>query len=158
MILDFIHLKLQVMKLKITGYILLLALCFALLNCEDDKELASIVGKWQGEEVDLKVNIIPIKSTDLQLTLDFRPDGTLVYTENNLTLNGTYEMDGATLRIAGIENSRLPIEISGAYAVKELGDSRLVIEGEREGEIEDPTYGTVSGKVKATFSFNRISS
>ena len=145
------------MKIKIIGNIVVLAMCLIMVNCEDDKELASILGSWQGNQVEFKLNSIPITSSELELGLDFNSDGTVIYKENNLTASGTYEMSGASLTISGIETDRLPVDVSGQYVIRELTDSRLVLEGERDGEINDPTYGTISGKVKATLIFDKVS-
>ena len=145
------------MKLTVVGNIIVLTLCLVMVNCEDDKELASIIGNWQGEEAAFRLNAIPVTSTDLDIDLEFTSDNTVIYKEETVTTTGTYGISGGKLTISGIEADKLPVSISGEYDIRELTHTRLELEGEREGEINDPTYGNISGKVKATLIFKKIS-
>lgn len=144
------------MKMKFISFALIITLCFAMIHCNDDPEFASIVGKWQGDKAKFNVNGIPITEDEFNFNLEFKSDGTVTYTKNDVTTSGTYILAGKNLSVSGLEVEGLPVSLSGSYEVKELTTNRLEIEGEREGKIDDPTYGTISGKVKATFFFNKL--
>lgn len=144
------------MKLKLISFTLIITLCFALIHCNDDPEFASIHGKWQGDKAKFNFNGIPITQNEFNFNLEFKSDGTVTYTKNEVITSGTYTLTGEDLFVSGLEVEGLPVSLSGSYEVKELTANKLEIEGEREGEIEDATYGTISGKVKATFFFNKV--
>ncbi|MBT1702814.1 lipocalin family protein [Chryseosolibacter indicus] len=144
------------MKIKIIGYLTICALCALMLGCDDDdKDLSSIEGRWSGDRAALTVNLIPINEDDFDVVLDFKEDGTVILTEDNNTITGTYKVSGDDLTLTGINMVSIPVTLEGNYDIKELTNNRLVIEGEREGQYTHPDYGTITGKVKATLYFNK---
>jgi hypothetical protein len=144
------------MKLKAICNIITIGLCLLLITCDDDKELASIVGKWSGDKATFTVNLLPFTEDDFDVTIEFKSDNTVTYTDSDRTATGTYSITADDLTITGIDVTKIPVSLSGPFDVKELSASKLVIEGEREGEIDTPDNGTISGKVKATLHFNKI--
>jgi hypothetical protein len=132
-----------------------MALCLSLITCDDDKEMASIVGKWNGDKATFTVNLIPFTEDDFDVALDFKSDNTVTYSDSNRAVTGTYALTGKDLTITGIDVTNMPVSLSGSFTVKELTTDKLVIEGEREGEIETPDNGTISGKVKAVLHFQK---
>jgi hypothetical protein len=145
------------MKARHIQFFALLSFLIILLSCDDEKdELSSIVGRWSGDKADFQVNLIPLSEDDFDIVLDFKTDGTLTLTEDGNSVSGTYVVKGDQLTITGVTVGSIPIAIAGDYDIKKLNATNLVIEGEREGEINDPTYGTISGKVKATLYFDKM--
>jgi hypothetical protein len=138
-------------------YTILLALFVLATACEKDDEItSSVVGKWSGTKAELRFKLIPYNDDDFNAIIEFKNDGTVNYIDGSQTYSGTYTLNNRNLSITGITVADFPVDISGSYDITTLTSNDLVIEGEREGTVSDPTYGTFSGTVKATFYFNRI--
>jgi hypothetical protein len=144
------------MKLKITSFITALILCFMLIHCKDNEEPASIIGGWHGEHAEFTINLIPVSESNFDFSLTFSDDGKVIYSEDTASYSGTFTLTGKELIISGVEVKRIPVSLSGTYHVKELTSTRLIIEGEREGQISDATYGNFTGTVKVKLTFSKI--
>jgi hypothetical protein len=149
--------------MKLRWVLRLVVVLLVLSSCEEDPEIkATIVGKWQGDIANLNIKpdgfivAVPYSIDDFDAILDFKPDGTLMITDENATSTGTYEMEGEKLTI----NSDLLIEdinMSGTYDVKTLDMNTLEIEIEKNATVKNPNDGSdITGNVKATLRFNRI--
>lgn len=136
----------------------MIALCAFMLSCDDDdeKKQSNIVGRWAGDRAELRFNMIPYNDENFNITLEFKTDGTVVLVEDNNTVTGTYRVDGDDLTLTGVDVVSIPVAISGEYDIEQLTDTRLVLEGDRQGEYTDPNGQTISGNLKAILHFNRI--
>ena len=128
------------------------------VSCDnDDENQPSIVGRWAGDKAEFRMNLIPFDDDNFDVVLEFESDGTVTYTDDDQSYSGTYTVHEKTLQITGVTVAGMPIDVSGNYDIKEVSNTDLVIEGEREGEINDPTFGNISGTVRATLYFTRLS-
>ncbi|HEY0656816.1 MAG TPA: lipocalin family protein [Chryseosolibacter sp.] len=144
-------------------YTMLLFFTLVLSACKEEAEIsAPIVGKWNGQEADFKINpsgIIPaftLNEDELPVQLEFKNDGKLVLTDKNgVSKNGSYNQSGQQLTIT-IDYTFELIDMSGTYTIKELTNTTLQAETEREGSYTHPDTGQqFDGKVTATLVFTR---
>lgn len=149
------------MKSIKTAAIFLLLLVF--LSCrEDEKELASIVGKWKGNLAELEVKPfgipIPISQKDESFAteLEFTNEGTVILLNESPAVSGTYELTGDQL-ITDIDFNLEMIDPSDPYTVQKLTERTLIIYLEKNDTVQDPDTGkSISGDIKITLHFTRL--
>lgn len=149
------------MNIRILFSVLCIASCVWLTACDDEKEFASVVGKWQGTKAEAEILAfgvpIPIKETDdtFAAEVEFKDNGTVTLTEDAQTSSGTWEQNGDKL-ILSITFSTDFIDLSGTYTIKELTDTKLTLFIEKDGTYTDPDSGMdIDGTVKATLYFDK---
>jgi hypothetical protein len=143
------------MKTAIVSYFTLVILVIYISACNNEKQVSTLSGKWSGTKAEFQVDLIRIPQNELNMGLDFQSRGKLVYTDNTQVISGGYSKQGKTLIIQQIDDAALPVSLSGEYQIHELSSTQLIIEGQRPGEIQDATYGKVSGTIKMTLFFHR---
>lgn len=141
-----------------------LLLCAVLNSCQDEDPVisASVIGKWNGNEADFKINpsgIIPaftLHEDEFPVQLEFKTGGTLVLTDNKgVSREGIYSLAGDKLTI-GIDYSFEMIDLSGTYQLNKLTSTNLEVEIEKDGSYTHPDTGQqFDGKVTATLYFNK---
>jgi hypothetical protein len=145
------------MKPKLSRIIAIVALGSILASCNhEDQDVKTILGGWRSAKADFQVNLIRISRDDLNILLDFKSDGQLIYTDDKQVLEGHYTFKKKKLTITGIDADQLPISLSQTYDVQELRSDKLIISGKEEATIQDQQYGEVSGTVKTTFYFDKV--
>jgi hypothetical protein len=138
---------------------LLLTLAFA---CRDDeKNFASIEGKWQGTlaEIEVKPFGLPIpfsrKDETFHNEIEFNADGTMTVLDDTQPTQGTYQLVDDKLT-TDINFSTEIIELSGTYTIETLTQTTLVFYLKKKDSVTDPDTGLeVSGDIKATLHFER---
>jgi len=128
---------------------------------DDDKGIGSVAGSWAGDKTELTITVegipAPINETDDSFAgeVEFKQNGTAVYTEDGEIITGTWQQNNDKL-ILSIPDDSEEIDMSGTYTIKELSASRLKLFIEKEGSFEDPDTGYIfDATVKATLYFNR---
>jgi hypothetical protein len=145
------------MKLKSIRNITIVIVWSLLASCShEDDDMKTLLGGWRSSKADFQINLIRISREDLNILLDFKSDGKLIYNDDSQVLEGHYTFKEKKLAISGIDTDQLPISISQTYDVQELRSDKLIISGKQEGIIHDPQYGEISGTVKATFYFDKV--
>lgn len=142
-----------------TAAIFLLMLAFACK--EDDKNFASIEGKWQGTlaEIEVKPLGLPLPFSQKDETFDneieFKADGTMTVLDDTQPTQGTYQVVDDNL-ITDINFNTEIIELSGTYTIETLTQTTLVFYLKKKDSVTDPDTGLeVSGDIKATLHFER---
>jgi hypothetical protein len=131
-------------------------------GCDDDDDgIASVAGKWRGNKTELSILVegipTPIEETDDDFAgeVEFKSDGTAVYTEDGDQIVGTWAQNNNKL-ILSIPDDSEDIDMSGTYTIQELNGSKLKLYIEKEGSFEDPDTGFVfDATVKATLYFDK---
>ena len=151
-------------KTRIMNYRVLFSLvyfCVLLTACDDEPEIISIVGKWQGTKAEAELLAfgvpIPVKETDdtFHAEAEFRDDGTVTVTQDAQTSSGMWHQDGDKLMLTITFNTDF-IDLSGTYTIKELTSTKLVLFIEKDGTYTDPGSGLdIDGTVKATLYFDK---
>jgi hypothetical protein len=145
------------MELKFIRNIAIVIVWSLLASCNhEDDDTKTLLGGWRTSKADFQINLIRISRDNLNIMLDFKSDGKLIYTDDTQALEGHYTFKEKKLTISGIDTDQLPISISQTYDVQELRSDKLIIAGKQEGIIHDPQYGEISGTVKATFYFDKV--
>ena len=130
--------------------------------CDDDDDgVASVAGKWRGNKTELSILVegipTPIEETDDSFAgkVEFKSDGTAVYTEDGDEIVGTWAQNNNKL-ILSIPDDSEEFDMSGTYTIQELNGSKLKLYIEKEGSFEDPDTGFVfDATVKATLYFDK---
>jgi hypothetical protein len=139
------------------GGLLLLSAC----NDDDPEVTASIQGRWQGDRSDLRVTYGVIQlyqqqDDEFDAVLEFKDDGTVTFTEDGTTTEGTYELNGTTLT-TDVDFQFEGIDISNmTFDVVQLTDTRLELHLDQDHEVEVPDVGPVTTNAIGDFSFDRL--
>ena len=150
----------MIRKFLLTG---LVFITIVAAGCKDDADIsATIVGKWSGSDADFKINpsgIIPafsLAEEELPVELNFSKEGKLTLMDNKgVTTSGSYVLSGDQLTI-DIDYTFELIDLAGVYTVRELTNSDLSAEIEKDGSYTHPDTGQqFDGKVIATLNFTR---
>jgi hypothetical protein len=145
----------NVMKLTIVSFITSVILLFLITACNNEKQVSTLSGKWSGTKAEFQIELIRIPLNELNMGLDFKNHGKLIYTNNTQVISGGYSKQGKKLIISQIDDAALPVNLSGDYEIRELSSTQLILEGQRYGDIQDATYGKVSGMAKVLLFFHR---
>jgi hypothetical protein len=139
----------------------LLYFCVLLASCDDEPEIISIVGKWQGTKAEAELLAfgvpIPVKETDdtFDALVEFREDGTVTLTQDTQTSSGIWQQDGDKLMLT-ITFSTDFIDLSGSYTIQQITSTNLILFIEKDGTYTDPGSGLdIDGTVKATLFFDK---
>jgi hypothetical protein len=133
-----------------------------LASCKNDEgEIsAGLVGKWQGDHLDAKVQygVITVHEEEddqFDSVLEFKDDGTVSFTKNGRTTKGTYQLNGRRLTTnVDLQFDELDItEVT--FDVLELTASRLRLYLEQDQDVQVPDVGNVTATVKGNLHFNR---
>lgn len=132
--------------------------------CDDDddnKAFPSVQGKWIGNKTELVVKIegipTPVNETDDSFAgeVEFKANGTAVYTEDGDELQGTWSQSNDKLTLT-IPDESQDIDMSGVYTIKEINSSKLKLYIEKDAAIENPDTGDmVNTNIKATLYFDK---
>lgn len=134
-----------------------------LTACDDDDDngVASVKGEWRGTKTELTILVegipAPIEETDdsFEGEVEFKDNGTAVYTEDGDEIIGTWSQNNNKLLLS-IPTELGEVDMSGTYTIQELNNSKLKLYTEKEGEFEDPDTGFIfEATIKATLYFNR---
>ena len=147
---------------RVTYFVAFLLVSVFISSCDDDDDNAfpSVLGKWSGDKTVLVVNVegvpSPINETDENFAgeVEFKENGTAVYSEDGDVINGTWlqNQDKLTLTIPGSDE----IDMSGVYTIQEISGSKLKLYIEKETTIEDPDTGLeFDATIKATLYFDK---
>jgi hypothetical protein len=128
---------------------------------EEDKNFASIEGKWQGTlaEIEVKPAGLPLPFSQKDDTFDneieFHADGTMTVLDDTQPKEGTYQVVDDKL-VTDIDFNTEIVDISGTYTIETLTQATLVFYLKKKDSITDPDTGIqVSGDIKATLHFER---
>lgn len=134
---------------------------FTACDDDDDNGVASVAGKWSGDKTELTILVegvpTPINETDDSFAgkVEFKQDGTAVYTEDGEVTTGTWSQNNDKLLLT-IPDDNEEIDMSGTYTIQEHNGSKLKLYIEKEGSFEDPDTGFVfDATIKATLYFNK---
>jgi hypothetical protein len=134
---------------------------FTACDDDDDNGVSSVAGKWTGDKTELTILVegvpTPINETDDSFAgkVEFKQDGTAVYTEDGEVITGTWSQNNDKLLLSIPDDSE-EFDMSGTYTIKEHNGSKLKLYIEKEGSFEDPDTGIVfDATVKATLYFNK---
>ena len=141
----------------------LIVLSLLALSCRDeDKDFASIEGKWRGTRLEVQVKPfglpVPFSKDDQSFAtlIEFKADGTMMVHEDRPT-GGTYQVIEDKL-IIDIDLTIKDRELSGTYTLETLDESTLVFYTRQKNEtLADPDGGlTVKGDLKITLHFRKV--
>lgn len=143
--------------------ILIIIAAFLAIACDKDDddpiEEESIVGTWVGTKLHYKFTPSSIglglgdTNDDYDAVIEFREDGTVVYTDDGDKSTGTYEVNGNQIETS-INIADLPFSTT-TLRINELTKTELELFFEEEGTYEVPDFGTMDGTFEATFNFER---
>lgn len=147
---------------RMSFFVALLSTASFFSSCDDDDNtFSSVEGKWTGAKTVLVIKVdgipTPINETDDSFsgTVNFKEDGTAIYTEDGEVVTGTWVQHNNKLDLS-IPNDSKELDMSGTYTIQELSGSKLKLYIEKEGTFEDPDSGFVfDATVKATLYFNK---
>lgn len=149
------------MKATVFFFLAILGSLLPLAGCDDSEiNLASIVGVWTGTQLDYIVTPndvpFPMEESDenYDAVVEFKEDGTLIYTDDGETRMGTYEVVKDKLNTTLTFHTQVPIS-PGTFTINQLNSSKLKLSITEEGEIEVPDYGVVQGTLRATLFFEK---
>ncbi len=135
-----------------------------LTACDDDDDngFPSVAGKWAGDKTELVVKVqgvpTPINETDDSFAgkVEFKSNGTAVYSEDGEVTNGTWSQNNNKLTLSIPTDDDDEIDMSGEYIIQEITGSRLKLYIEKETTIEDPDTGMeFEASIKATLYFDK---
>lgn len=138
-----------------------LALFFIACSDEDKPTDASIIGKWKGDRMDIKLSygIVPLhdeSDEDFDAVIEFKEDGIVNYTDDGTTTTGTYSLDGTKLT-TNVDFQIEEVDLSEVtFDVVELSETKLRLYVEREQEVQVPDLGLVDTDVEADLTFDRL--
>ena len=134
---------------------------FTACDDDDDNAFPSIAGKWAGDKTELTIKVegvpTPVNETDDSFAgkVEFKQNGTAVYSEDGEVINGTWSQNGNKLMLSIPDDSE-EIDMSGEYTIQEITGSRLKLFIEKEATIEDPDTGLeFDATIKATLYFDK---
>ena len=135
-----------------------------LTACDDDDDngFPSVAGKWAGDKTELVVKVqgvpTPINETDDSFSgkVEFKSNGTAVYSEDGEVINGTWSQNNNKLTLSIPTDEDDEIDMSGEYTIQEITGSKLKLYTEKETTIEDPDTGMeFEASIKATLYFDK---
>jgi hypothetical protein len=148
-------------SVRTTGLFLLF---FLALSCkeDDDKDFATIEGKWRGTRVEMQFKPfgLPIPFSDdndsFSTLIEFKADGTMIVHEDQ-PAEGTYQLVDDKL-IIDIDLTIEERELAGTYTLQELSESTLIFYTRQENQkVADPNGGpTLKGDIKLTLHFRKV--
>ena len=134
-----------------------------LISCKDDEPeiTSSIVGQWKGDRSEVKVSygIVTLHEEEddvFDVTLEFREDGTVLFTRDGTTTTGTYQLNGDQLTTnVDFQFQEVDVE-SLTFDVTELTATKLRLDLEQDQQVEVPDVGLVNTTIKGNFDFDRL--
>lgn len=149
------------MKVRILFSLIFSALLIAPFACDDEEKMASVEGSWRGTKAEGEVLVFGVPSgfeeedETFNPVLEFKEGGTVTLTQDGVPSSGTWSQDGETLTTSLNFNTNF-VDLSGAYTIQTLTDTKLVLYYEKDGTYEDPDTGIeIEGMLKATLTFNK---
>ena len=149
------------MKVRIFFCVISSALLVTPFACDDEEKMASIEGAWIGTKAEGEVLVFGVPSgfeeedDNFDPILEFKPGGMVSLTQDGIPTSGTWSQEGEQL-VSSLNFNTDFVDISGAYTIQTLTDTKLVLYHEREGTYADPDTGIeIEGTLKATLSFNK---
>jgi hypothetical protein len=137
------------------------ATVFTACDDDDDNGIGSVAGNWRGNKTELTILVegvpTPINETDDSFAgeVEFKSNGTAVYTEDGEEIIGTWSQNNNKLTLTIPDDSQ-ELDMSGVYTIQELSGSKLKLYIEKEGSFEDPDTGFVfDATIKATLYFDK---
>lgn len=131
------------------------------LSCDDEAEIsASIEGKWQGREIELRVKPLglplPIKDkAPFDKVIIFQEDATVIIIDDS-PVSGSYTLNGDKLDIE-IDYSVEDFNLTGTYTLEKLTEQSLVFYREKKDTIVDPDNApAVKGDIRVSLHFQRL--
>ena len=151
------------MKASIITAGLALILTVFLISCKDEEPeiTSSIVGKWKGDRSEIKVSygIVTLHEEEddvFDVVLEFKEDGTVLFTRDGTTTSGTYQLNGDQLTTdVDFQFQEVDIE-SLTFDVLELTATKLRLDLEQDQEVEVPDVGLVNTTINGDFAFDRL--
>lgn len=151
------------MKASIITMCLGLFVSGLLISCKDDEPeiTSSIVGQWKGDRSEVKVSygIVTLHEEEddvFDVTLEFREDGTVLFTRDGTTTTGTYQLNGDQLTTnVDFQFQEVDVE-SLTFDVTELTATKLRLDLEQDQQVEVPDVGLVNTTIKGNFDFDRL--
>jgi hypothetical protein len=139
--------------------LLLVTVCFACNDDDDDEPEISIAGDWTGDRLDLKATtgglvIYEEIDDDFNGTLSLKQDGTLVYTRDGVESAGTYTVANKKLTTDADFNL---YNISGpvTFDIVTLTETELELKLNETRQVTVPDVGEVPVTVTAKLDFDR---
>jgi hypothetical protein len=126
---------------------------------ENDPEFAPITGTWQGTSVEYEFTPsglgVGVPGTEeFDGIVEFKDDGTVIYSYNGTESTGTYTVVGDKLTTDVNFTTSFPFAAQ-SFTIKKLTNGELQLYFEDEGEFEVPDLGTFDGTIEATIFFDR---
>ena len=150
------------MKRKFITYLFLGILLSAACACDDDdEEIRSVQGRWQGTLLEVKLEAFGVtvrseKDDTFDAVIEFKSGGEVTIEDEGQSATGTWKQSGKTITITA-DFSIEGIDLSGDYTIKEISETKLELYTERNGKYEDPDSGVeIEGTIKATLYFNAL--
>lgn len=151
------------MKASIITACLGLLVASFLISCKDDEPeiTSSIVGKWKGDRSEVKVSygIVTLHEEEddiFDVTLEFKEDGSVLFTRDGTTTTGTYQLNGDQLTTnVDFQFQEVDIETL-TFDVLEVSATKLRLELEQDQEVEVPDVGLVNTTINGNFDFDRL--
>lgn len=163
------------MKTYIFKVFVLIGLIAIGVSCKKKEETVPVrdrlVGKWQGDTATPTVSAFGIDLSDLNkpypidsITIDLLTDGTFTSTTSSQTVTGKWsveneskiKLEGFTFDLPVVGNIPLTgVTIPNTYDIKELTDSRLVLQASIDQSVTLPGVPlpiTVSGNLNLSFN------
>lgn len=132
-----------------------------LAACDDDAEIsASLEGKWQGRELELRVKPlglpIPVKDkAPFDHVIQFHDDATMTIYDDQ-PVSGVWSLDGDRLYIHA-DYAVEDFNLTGTYTIEKLTAASLVFYREKKDTLVDPNNSpAVKGDFRVTLHFQRL--
>jgi hypothetical protein len=150
------------MKVKILFTVLCSIMLLASpLGCDDQEKIATLEGLWQGTKAEGKVLLFEVptgfeeEDVSFHPTVEFKQGGIAILLQNGTPSQGTWYQDAEHLTTSLNFDTNF-VDPSGAYTIKTLTETALILYYEEEGSFKDPDTGiAIEGTLKATLSFNK---
>jgi hypothetical protein len=131
------------------------------LACDDEDKMASVEGIWKGTRAEGEVLVFGVPSGFEEVdgafdaTLEFKQGGLATLTENGAPYTGTWSQYGENLE-TNLGFTTDFADMSGAYTIQTVTETKLVLYFEKDGTYKDPDTGIdIEGTLKATLSFEK---
>jgi major membrane immunogen (membrane-anchored lipoprotein) len=151
------------MSTRILSFFLFAGLLLVSACKDDDPEVtATVNGRWQGDESDIKVTygvvtLYQEHDAEFDAALDFKDDGTITVTrDDGTTTEGTYQLNGNQLT-TDVDFQFEGIDISSiTFDIIELTETRLRLHMDQDYPVVLPEVGLVTTTIVGDFSFDRL--